>query len=603
VARHPLAAHDTLRVVEARASHVNRAAVRRVLPAIAALVATVGVACYIVAAQPLTSPWWLYADADGTYSASALNLLVGEHTHYLDHPGLPEQELLAVTFGAVSLAHGGPSRAWAAGEMQHLDRARPVFRSWAIIFFIGGSILAFFLLMQLLGHWTWGLAGGLLWLAQPDVTDVMQIRPDVLLASLGLLVGFLIVRATERRTALAYMVAAAVLGVALTVKVHAIALLLPLAVAAVIAHPGEAWWPRLRADVRERLTRHRIAFGVSAALWLALAVALNRRLFPYTPTRAQTELVGGFAFLVFDWLLAAAVVRRLTANRTLRRIFDPFYAVVAVALALGVAAPVALVLPDGLQALVSMSDTLRGHNVNQGVKPFSEPFSLYTSFPLRQASIVFILAGIAAVWGIRRRSIWPALWFLAAAIAGVMAAARLGVLRYYALPYVLAIPAALWLFRRQTRAAAPLVVWVLVGCVLLPALRNADAPARAARNEERQAAAATRFADRLLKPGEVALAPVYFPNGDVRWYGLVENFVYWHPDYPYQLLPDTGQAVGIAQSRHARIRYFIGPQALSVTKAGSLALAAGAYEVRPVPGGRDDAAGVVVVELVSGPGT
>ena len=93
---------------------------------------------------------------------------------------------MAVVFGVISLPHGGPSDAWVEGEMLHLDRTRPVFRGFAILFFVGGAALAFFLLARLLGHWTWGVAGGLLWLAQPELTDLIQIRPDVLLAALAL---------------------------------------------------------------------------------------------------------------------------------------------------------------------------------------------------------------------------------------------------------------------------------------------------------------------------------------------------------------------------------------------------------------------------------
>ncbi|HEY2543297.1 MAG TPA: hypothetical protein VGH92_09625, partial [Gaiellaceae bacterium] len=158
----------------------------------------------LVAAQPVTGPWWINADADATYSASALNIVSGDHSRYFDHPGLPNQEVLAITFGAVSLADGGPTRKWAQDEMVHLDRARPVFRGWAIAFFIGGAMLVYLLLSRLLGHWTWGLAGGLLWLAQPDTTDAIQIRPDVLLCAVLLSTGYVVVRAWQRQSPAAF---------------------------------------------------------------------------------------------------------------------------------------------------------------------------------------------------------------------------------------------------------------------------------------------------------------------------------------------------------------------------------------------------------------
>ena len=87
--------------------------VRGLARALAPVAIVVAAASLVVAAQPVTSPWWIYADADGTYSASALNIMAGGHSRYFDHPGLPEQEALAATFSVVSLAHGGPTRSWA----------------------------------------------------------------------------------------------------------------------------------------------------------------------------------------------------------------------------------------------------------------------------------------------------------------------------------------------------------------------------------------------------------------------------------------------------------------------------------------------------------
>jgi hypothetical protein len=128
-------------------------------PALIGFLVVIVAASVLVARQPVSAPWWLNADADATYSSSGLEILTGSHTDYLDHPGFPEQELLAVTFGAVSLAHGGPTRAWAADEMLHLDRARPVFRGWAIAFFIGGAAMAFFIVVAALPPLNMGRSG------------------------------------------------------------------------------------------------------------------------------------------------------------------------------------------------------------------------------------------------------------------------------------------------------------------------------------------------------------------------------------------------------------------------------------------------------------
>ena len=217
----------------------------------------------IVAAQPVTSPWWIYADADGTYSASALNIVAGGHSRYFDHPGLPEQEALATTFGIVSLAHGGPTRSWANDEMLHLDRARAIFRGWAIFFFIGGAALAYLLCRRLFGHWTWGVAGGLLWLAMPGIQDTIEIRPDVLLSALMLLTGYVMVRAWERKSAALYAVAAGIAGFALMTKLHAVGD----PARARAGHGARPPGARLVASARARRTRVRVPPPHLARAW------------------------------------------------------------------------------------------------------------------------------------------------------------------------------------------------------------------------------------------------------------------------------------------------------------------------------------------------
>jgi hypothetical protein len=95
--------------------------------AVLGLAAVIAAAVFLAVRQPLGAPWWFYADADATYASSALNMAVGRHANYLDHPGLPELEILTLSFEAVSLPHGGPNRTWAGDEMLHLDRARVIF--------------------------------------------------------------------------------------------------------------------------------------------------------------------------------------------------------------------------------------------------------------------------------------------------------------------------------------------------------------------------------------------------------------------------------------------------------------------------------------------
>ena len=93
--------------------------------AVLAAAAVVAVAVLIVVAQPLRSPWWTYADADASYTASALNLLLGEDVTFVDHPGLPLTEALAITFGAETLIEEGSLSESRAARVRRPLAARP----------------------------------------------------------------------------------------------------------------------------------------------------------------------------------------------------------------------------------------------------------------------------------------------------------------------------------------------------------------------------------------------------------------------------------------------------------------------------------------------
>ena len=138
-----------------------------------AFVLAIGLAAVVVFAQPLRSPWWTYADADASYTGAALNLVAGYPAEFVDHPGLPLTETAALAFGADALLRGNLSRAdreaYVDARLLDLDRTRAVFRGLAALLYLLGAALAFLLLARLLGHWTWGLAGSLLWLATPGL--------------------------------------------------------------------------------------------------------------------------------------------------------------------------------------------------------------------------------------------------------------------------------------------------------------------------------------------------------------------------------------------------------------------------------------------------
>ena len=85
-----------------------------------------------------------------------------------------------------------------------------------------------------------------------------------------------------------------------------------------------------------------------------------------------------------------------------------------------------MTVADGLRSLVNIRTGLAGGGINSSVPRFSMPLHQLLEPPLKQAFVVFLIAGVAALVGIARRDPKPAVWFVASAVLGVMAAARIG---------------------------------------------------------------------------------------------------------------------------------------------------------------------------------
>jgi hypothetical protein len=567
-------------------------------PAAAAALAVLAVAVYVVARQPISSPWWIYADPDASYAASSLNILDGENTSFFGHPGMPEQELLAATFGAQHLWNklsdpGARSmRSYVDSKLSNLDSARAAFRGWAIAFFVLGALVTFWIVTALLGHWGWGLLGGLLWVAAPDfATGSIQIRPDVLLSLLSLVTVFLVVRGAQRRDAGWYLLAAVVLGFTVTVKVHAIGLLPALVLAVVLRPPAPGWPERLRLRLGALARRRVVQAGLT--VWLVLAIVLNRNHFPFTPTHTQTWSVVTPLLVVAAWLALTLYVRN--------RVLEPFYPTLAAAMLAGIAIPMTFFLDQGFRMAGELKATLTGGGPNQKIPLFTLVWQQFEGFPLREALLLFVFAGLAALVALRRRQLTPVLWFVAAGVMGVMGAARLGALRYFEPAYVLSIPPALWLFTLRRAATVPLAAAVLVAYVVYPTLAHSPDPARAARTDERYAAAISSVSAPLLAPTDVAIAPDYAPIADVRYWAVVQNFVAHVPPHTYRFLPDYAPALPSATSAGERVHYYFGPAAVDFAKPAVIQLASGPWLAQPVALREPEPFGGVV-ELLSPPG-
>jgi len=546
---------------------------------VAALAVAMAAAVAVVAWQPVASPWWIYADADASYMASSVDAMVGEHLIYLDHPGMPLQDLMALTVEARYLAHRatgghGSARDYAGQRLLHLDDSRIFFRGYAILFYLAGALLAFVVFRKLLGDPWWGTVGALAWLAAPGMRAMsIQYRPDGLLAGAVLAVGYLIVRAAQRRDAWTYTQAALLLGLALTLKIHAAALFAPFAVALLWRRPGPGWEQAWRADAGRWLRRYRVPLILFAVVWIAgCAIFDPHRI----ATGVPSHQLHGFA------AIAAAFVVVVAAALVLRQ---RLLALLLAALAVGVVLPGTLVINDLPEMVVKIVQGLTGSGANSGVQPFSTPVRELFHQPLLPTTVLLVLSAVAAAVGARRRDFVPAMWFSGSALAYVMASARLGTVHYYAPAFVLALPPTLWLVAQLEPRLSYAAAAVGLALLLYSPIRQLPDQRRSARLQEQQWAQIEPIGDRLLtKPGTLAVVEDYTdPVPDVRWHVLVSQYAEWVPPYPYRYLDDSGASKTLADQLKLEPRYFVGGLPLDLHGPTREQLAFGSYVVRPLP--------------------
>jgi hypothetical protein len=561
----------------------------------------------VVGSQPVRGPWWLYADADATYTASSIDLAAGEHTFYLDHPGMPLQDLMAMTVETRYLAHKlvhehATPHAYAAQRLLNLRDSTPWWRGYAVLFYLLGSAAAFLVAARLFGSPLWGVAGSLLWLGAPGLAEMsIQYRPDVPLAALALVVGYLIVRGARDRDPLLFIGAAALLGFAVTVKIHAAALAVPLVLALVWRWPGDAVRPAL-ARTRPWLRRRRIPLALLGAMWIAFAVTFNRTRLPAPLTHQQAWTTIDLALALVLYLALVLGLGHSPWRRLARGPLSPAAAALVFALALGVALPATLFLNDAPEMLVKIVTGLTGGGINENVAPFSIPWRALVHGRLLYATVLLAVGAAASVVGLVRRDLEPLLWFSGSLVAGLMAAARVGSVHYFAPAYVLSIPAALWLARRLPGRAAAAAAAAVVAVGLLPALGRLYDPSDAAARQQSQWTTMAGLGQRLLQPDDVAVTDIDAPGAQLRYFGAVQNFVPWAPALRYRFVQDYSRLLPVVQSQGSRIAYYIGRLPLQLGGEQTLQLDLGTYTLRPLPSTFDQSVGIGAARFVHGQG-
>jgi hypothetical protein len=538
-----------------------------------------------IAVQPLTEPWWIQADPDGAYVGSALNLLQHNPTVYLDHPGIPNQEALALVFGGQFVIERIAGRtpgvdAFVAHQLLHLDGARALYRGFAIAVFVLASLAVYAAVARWFRHRGWGVLAGVAFASTPALAPIaFMTKPDPAVSALALIVAVLTAAAFERRSAGLYLAAAAALGLALTVKIVAVGLVAALALALLWRPPDSGWSSALRNDAGDRIRcRRRFVVAVVAA-WLALCVAFNLGRHGGLPHASNLGLVGAGVLLVAVFAACAFVAAR-RGNPLARRVFHPFYLAAVAALLVGMVLPATLILDQLPQVLLSIWQTSRGSGLNSSVEPFQYfTFGSLAHYPLLADVVAVALAVAAAATGFRRGVYWPTPLALGAVVLVVEAAARLRFDLYYAPAFAVSLPGALWLLRTSGMRIGAAVGTVAVAVLFVAALLH---PRWSPGAEEQVNAAAHRLAARL-GPGAIAVpAASLLPIEEVRYDTLVVQYTHEAPAVDYRFVQADSPRI---LERGIELAYYTGPLAEidAAARRGSIHLAGRTYAARKLP--------------------
>lgn len=510
---------------------------RHAAAAVALVIVTAGV---LLSFQPVRSPWWTGGDADSVYLSGSLSLMGGELTKYYDHPGIPLQELLAATFQARWLVDGHGTRAeQSAAWFAHLDATRWAFRTWAILFYLGSALAIAAITGAMFRDARAAAAGGLLFLGAPQVPlYAIEFRPDVVIGPLSVAVVALLAAAAKRRSALLYLAAACLIGFTVSVKLHAIGLLAPLAVALALGRPPADWveitWPRARTWIGE----HRRTLTAAAVVWLLMVVVLNIG----SAAGPRSKAVAFVAAAVVLVLGCVALIR-LAPRLRLGALGSLVPAMLLAALA-------GFVIPNLFYArtVPTMSRWVAAALLGRGVNSDASPLTSGLG-PLKPWLPYLILALLGLVRGLRAGDRTVLVWAAGAASMGLLAAARFATPHYFIPAVALAIP----LIVRSVLTPGTRGTLVLVAAVvLLVAVPYRDGY-RAGRAVGHKAATSARldgWASTHLHPGQAALSTI--PDGDTTYAGYIEQFATNPPRVRLRVFSATPD--GLAEARAAGLR-------------------------------------------------
>ena len=279
---------------------------------------------------------------------------------------------------------------------------------------------------------------------------------------------------------------------------------------------------------------------------------VNRERLPVLTNDDQRAAVVDIVVLLAGLGVATVVAQRFRLPWA-ERVFSPLTLGLVLAFWAGAVIPASLILDDGIQSVVAAARSISGGGVNENVDAFAGfELDAFFGFPLLAATIVFVLAGAAAIVGWRQGVRWPLVLATAVVPLALVAAARFSYDYYYAPAYAFAIPGALWLLARGSSRVGVRQALV-VALVAVPLLGDLGAEET---SQIPTGVAASSLADELLEPGEVLLAPLDIPIEDTRWLTFADGFSDHAPSYPARFVPDGSWRQAVEAGR--RPAYLVG---------------------------------------------
>ncbi|MCC7291924.1 MAG: glycosyltransferase family 39 protein [Phycisphaerales bacterium] len=536
--------------------------------------------------RPL-SPWWLSADCDANYVASAVNLLLGQPTEKLDHPGLPLQALLAASLALDhafrSITSGLTLEAYCDALLQDMTPILWIVRAWAILFFLGAMLTTFEVGRRMFSSIRAGVAGAVLFAACPgSLSHATTFRPEAPLDVLNLLSVMLLAQSARRRSPGYLLLACLLLGAAVTVKVHSIALLplVGLSLAWWCGSKAPCGWEELRAFMPS--CRLRALVG-PAAVYLALVLWMNA----HRPAHGIDARILGGVLAVVLWFGVTAVILRfgVTAaphahRRTGRLAAFVLHPLIPAALLAGLAGAFfanAFFVDELTPMARSLWWTISGAENRGSLSLAALAGSFWRQWsqtPLLACAPTLALIA-AGIWTGRRERPIETIGFTGAFLLMFGLAVLRGSVHpsphHYGPALVVAIPLAVGALQRlgvpkeppQLAAALPrfrfrsvmptallvaICAWPVVAC---------ERGARGQADRCRAIDELTALCEATRRPGEVVLCDYWAQNADAAHFMQIRDYALYCPDRAYAALPDTPPGLRYAAQRGLRPAFYL----------------------------------------------